>query len=266
MIILEFKRKKQDEFLVIESSSNRKKIGRNDLCYCGSGKKYKNCCMRKDDEIEILRNRFEQIEEITDKYFSVNEYIEHSGYPVNNIDYFLIEVLNIMGSLLYKFDIINSKQQKEILFVMFNKAKEFMKTCETCENECIKNPMKEISFKWMIERGLELNNLPKRLQKQTALNFFYIEFTNYMANAMFTELKNIIDEEMAELISSYFYGSFLDYINENCYEECNNECICENNRNAYCKFCMLGEKRLPCPKKEEIEYEAIKATPDDMEH
>ena len=24
------------------------KIGRNDPCYCGSGKKYKNCCMEKD--------------------------------------------------------------------------------------------------------------------------------------------------------------------------------------------------------------------------
>lgn len=25
------------------------KIGRNDLCICGSGKKYKNCCMGKED-------------------------------------------------------------------------------------------------------------------------------------------------------------------------------------------------------------------------
>ena len=28
------------------------KIGRNDPCPCGSGKKYKNCCMNKDMEIE----------------------------------------------------------------------------------------------------------------------------------------------------------------------------------------------------------------------
>jgi len=25
-----------------------KKIGRNDLCWCGSGKKYKNCCIDRD--------------------------------------------------------------------------------------------------------------------------------------------------------------------------------------------------------------------------
>lgn len=26
------------------------KVGRNDPCPCGSGKKYKNCCMKKDEE------------------------------------------------------------------------------------------------------------------------------------------------------------------------------------------------------------------------
>ena len=30
-----------------------KKLHRNDLCRCGSGKKYKNCCLRKDEEEEI---------------------------------------------------------------------------------------------------------------------------------------------------------------------------------------------------------------------
>lgn len=29
-----------------------KKVGRNDPCPCGSGKKYKNCCMKKDMEAE----------------------------------------------------------------------------------------------------------------------------------------------------------------------------------------------------------------------
>ena len=27
------------------------KIGRNDPCHCGSGKKYKRCCIKKDREI-----------------------------------------------------------------------------------------------------------------------------------------------------------------------------------------------------------------------
>ena len=28
--------------------NRKKRVGRNDPCPCGSGKKYKNCCMRKD--------------------------------------------------------------------------------------------------------------------------------------------------------------------------------------------------------------------------
>ncbi len=28
--------------------SKKKKIGRNDPCPCGSGKKYKNCCLKKE--------------------------------------------------------------------------------------------------------------------------------------------------------------------------------------------------------------------------
>ncbi|MED4986482.1 SEC-C metal-binding domain-containing protein, partial [Geobacillus stearothermophilus] len=32
-------------------------IGRNDPCPCGSGKKYKKCCMNKQQEREIKRVR-----------------------------------------------------------------------------------------------------------------------------------------------------------------------------------------------------------------
>lgn len=32
-----------------------KKVGRNDPCPCGSGKKYKNCCLLRDEGREIYR-------------------------------------------------------------------------------------------------------------------------------------------------------------------------------------------------------------------
>ena len=34
------------------------KIGRNELCSCGSGKKYKNCCLKKQnvDDNELIKN------------------------------------------------------------------------------------------------------------------------------------------------------------------------------------------------------------------
>jgi hypothetical protein len=36
------------------------KIGRNDSCHCGSGKKYKKCCMKKDKEAAQTRQEVEQ--------------------------------------------------------------------------------------------------------------------------------------------------------------------------------------------------------------
>ena len=37
------------EIISFEAARRKKaKVGRNDPCPCGSGKKYKNCCMRKD--------------------------------------------------------------------------------------------------------------------------------------------------------------------------------------------------------------------------
>lgn len=32
----------------------RMKIGRNDPCPCGSGKKYKNCCLKINENLELL--------------------------------------------------------------------------------------------------------------------------------------------------------------------------------------------------------------------
>ena len=33
-----------------KSARNDNHVGRNDMCPCGSGKKYKNCCMLKDNK------------------------------------------------------------------------------------------------------------------------------------------------------------------------------------------------------------------------
>ncbi|HIZ71748.1 MAG TPA: SEC-C domain-containing protein [Candidatus Atopostipes pullistercoris] len=38
-----YKEEKQEQ-----QSTRSKKIGRNDPCPCGSGKKYKKCCMKKN--------------------------------------------------------------------------------------------------------------------------------------------------------------------------------------------------------------------------
>jgi hypothetical protein len=39
----------------------KNKIGRNDPCHCGSGKKYKKCCYRQKDDLDISNNNAPQI-------------------------------------------------------------------------------------------------------------------------------------------------------------------------------------------------------------
>ncbi len=38
---------RQERFVLEQEESKKPKIGRNDPCPCGSGKKYKKCCMNK---------------------------------------------------------------------------------------------------------------------------------------------------------------------------------------------------------------------------
>lgn len=62
------------EYLKFKRNENIKKLGSNDLCWCGSGKKFKNCCM-KDVESEDF-NKFDFIDDCVCKaewYLERNE-------------------------------------------------------------------------------------------------------------------------------------------------------------------------------------------------
>ena len=39
-------------------------IGRNDLCHCGSGKKYKKCCLQNDSKIKSTNIKLENAQTI----------------------------------------------------------------------------------------------------------------------------------------------------------------------------------------------------------
>lgn len=258
-----FEINKEQKSNVIELKT---KIGRNDLCYCGSGKKYKNCCMKKDQEEVRIKELFKQRETVSDKYFTVKEYIELSGYPVVRFDFFLIEILNITGSTLYKYNKTSNDKTKEIIRELYSFSKEVYSECLTCKYNCLKDPLKNISFKSLIDKEYNISELPPRLQEETAMNFFYIEFINGFASKLQQQLCKAIDEEIAGEISDALYWTLFDYVADNCSDQCENECIIEHDRNAYCKFCTFGSKKLPCSKEEEISYDTIKALETDMEH
>ncbi len=40
-----------------EDTVPRPKVGRNDLCWCGSGKKYKKCHLHEDEKKQAGKNR-----------------------------------------------------------------------------------------------------------------------------------------------------------------------------------------------------------------
>ena len=242
------------------------KLGRNDLCHCGSGKKYKKCCAKKDEEEEFIRNRLDQIETISDKYFTVKEYIELAGYPLRKFDFFLIELLNIAGSILYKYNKTDKDKSKEVIKALYNYAKDFYSKCIKCEYECLKTPEKNISFKSLIDKGLDITSLPEELQKQTSMSFFYIEFINGLSFKLEEELGKEIDKEIANDMAATAYWSIMDSIVDNCMGECGNECLVEHEHNAYCSFCSFASEHLPCPKKGNISYEVIKESEKDMIH
>lgn len=242
------------------------KLGRNDPCHCGSGRKYKSCCMRKDQEEELVKERLQQVETVSDKYFTVKEYIELSGQPVTKFDFLLLEFLNITADTLDKYNKTTTAEAKAIIRELYIYVKKFLKVCLDCEHKCLREPFKNVSFKSLIDEGVNISELPKALQKGTSMNFFYIEFINAFCATLEVELLKTTNKEIASEIATYMYWTLADYVADNCYERCENECIVEQGENAYCKFCTFGSKRLLCPKDGEISYEAIGALETDMIH
>jgi len=98
--------------------------------------------MKKDEEKKLIDYRLERSILLADEYFSVNEYIELSGYPLINFDMFLIEILNIIGSTLNIFNKTSDVVSKKILLKMYHYAKERFNVCSKCEHECLNIPKK----------------------------------------------------------------------------------------------------------------------------
>lgn len=55
-------------------------IGRNDLCHCGSGKKYKKCCMKKDEQQVALEMKEEQFNKEKERLvFTVDRFLQNQA-------------------------------------------------------------------------------------------------------------------------------------------------------------------------------------------
>ncbi len=165
-----------------------RQVGRNAPCPCGSGKKYKKCCL-PGHRAEAQRNQDkEEVETISDRYFTVQEYIKHAGYPLIYVDFFLLELLNITGATLRTYQKLSAQVITQVLTKMLKEAKSFYLTCCNCENECLKKPLETVSFKPLSDKGLRIEEFPRSMQKSIKLNFFYFEFLNVLASSLVGEL------------------------------------------------------------------------------
>jgi len=249
-----------------QSMQLNSQAGRNDPCPCGSGKKYKKCCLSKDEEKVQLKQELENIKDVTDEFFTTKEYIEESGYPVTMFDHLLLEMLNIIGEILHAYHKLDTSETRRTLSVLLNGSKRFYSTCQQCEYDCLSEPMKTISFKSLIDKGLRIEEYPKSIQQPFSVNFFYFEFINDITWNLTEEISKIIPKVEAEHIATAVHLALFDYIADNCWGTCSNKCLKEHRKNAYCNICSFGGNSLPCPKKGEITYNEVKAKEEDMMH
>jgi len=243
-----------------------RQVGRNAPCPCGSGKKYKKCCLPGHRAEAQWNQGKEEVETISDRYFAVQDYIKHAGYPLLYFDLFLIELLNITGGTLHTYQKLPAPVMKKVLAKMLKEAKSFYLTCCNCEHECLKKPLERVSFKSLTDKGLRIEEFPQPMQKKIKLNFFYFEFLNSLISSLLRELKVILPEEEADDIAYTVHTSIFVYLAEECWDNCSNRCIKQHDQNAYCRFCSFGEHRLSCPREGETTYIQIMASEEDMAH
>lgn len=223
------------------------KIGRNDPCPCGSGKKYKKCCLQKDEKEKIMQQKSKVFQILSDKYFSVQDYFDNFGYSVSYLDNFLLELLNITGETLDLLHEIERERINCILGEVLYESKDFLDNCKECKFGCLNNPFKEVDFQKLIDKGLKIDEFPKELQKKIGVNFFYFEFANVYANKVKDELMDILPEDEALEASMNIFYAIISFIVDNCWQECNNKCIVDHNEDAYCSFCKIAINKPSCP-------------------
>lgn len=69
------------------------KIGRNDICHCGSGKKYKKCCLEEDTSKKQMENQY-----VSSELMDVS--MEHLQNKFPNITF--VNVSDILNTQSYK--------------------------------------------------------------------------------------------------------------------------------------------------------------------
>jgi len=263
----EFRKIKRDDR---QPKNSSKEVGRNDPCPCGSGKKYKKCCMREDQREKLLRSKLNEPKELNDAFLKKEKYIEEFGYPVLKYDFFILELINIAGDVLNiynKYGNINRVKLSSLLKKAVKKARELRSKCQKCNNKCLDKPYSATSLDSFRDIGINIDSFPEEFQQETAVNYFYLELLQTLLDVFYMAIIGRENsEEKAHAICLEIGNHLIDFITMNCHQQCRNNCIMNYKDNAYCMFCSFTNNPLPCPKEGEISYKEIRTSKKDMLH
>ena len=168
------------------------KIGRNDKCPCGSGKKYKNCCLNKDKKINDEEIQLLDIGTILHLMIGSNNLIKHSTSFIQIYDKYCND---------YNFDkyssIIDEKNIKELLKF----------TEELIIKKCSKFPSYEL-FYWF--RRIKPTNIVPWFRDSTAYSYHELmklcifQFGNKIDNTVYDNSDNQLKGIHPKNIDKYF--------------------------------------------------------------
>ena len=250
-------------------------VGRNDPCPCGSGKKYKKCCLPKHQAeqqaaqaaAEASAAQAEAEERVLrDDWMPGRDYVAAARYPLTMFDQFFLEVLNVIGGAVHECTGWDQPRICTLLASVMAEGRRFYSGCWTCKHHCLKNPMRKVSLQSLVGKGLQLEDFPEVMQRPLALNFFYFEFVNLLLVRLQRDLAGILPEEQAEDVVTSAHNDVYGYLSGNCWTRCDNQCMREPGKNGYCGICTFTKGGLPCPQKGEISYVQIATFPDEMLH
>jgi hypothetical protein len=88
--------------------------------------------LNKKSNSELHENERNVISIPDDKYMTKYEYIKSLGYPLNNFDYFLFEIANIIGSKLSKLVKMDLDNCKAFLLELIKISKMFRGSLQKC--------------------------------------------------------------------------------------------------------------------------------------
>ena len=170
------------------------KTGRNEPCLCGSGKKYKNCCLKKGAPL-ITQNLNIKLQEKIEKFLS-HQSGSYINLPQLTEEFFNSNLTNeFSAASLMHFRMVHPETDMKIT----NRVKKFISRANSQEKEIKKEQNPENLLKMMEQQPDPLN--------QKLLRNRILEFEDILVPKIIKELKNSWDDTFIEMAVKILYES-----------------------------------------------------------